>query len=260
MTPPGDLLRLGAMSNYFFDDFKDHAYKYELDEHRTVHRPAISPGKVTLTSRIVRAVPLAANSHQSTQTAQPTIAPVQRKAETPMRSDPGADSEMSTWDIAFRPDLYEAPETVSANAHGQQRHQPSPGAISTACIEDAGTENSSMAVGPDPSDDMTPGKSLAAQVATMPETKVTPNLEQLFGEATQGNSQQVPYRADMESAYNTDFSAVRAYIGTPRPLELMGAEAAASGETLPRRSWIVAGRRPTFGRHWGTMKNSEARR
>lgn len=91
------------MSEFFFDDSKGHTYRNELDERRPVYRPRISPGKVTLTSRIVRAVPLATNNDHPAQIPPQAAAPIQRKAETSMQSEPGADSEMSAWDIAFRP-------------------------------------------------------------------------------------------------------------------------------------------------------------
>ena len=108
------------MSDYFFDDSKDHAYRDERDEPGPDDRPAISPGKVTLTSRIVRAAPLATAHHQSAQKPSPTAAPVQREARTPLQLHPGAEDEMSAWDIAFRPDLY-SPQDSDNTANPIQR-------------------------------------------------------------------------------------------------------------------------------------------
>ena len=92
------------MSRYIFDDSKDHDYDDELDQPRPIYQPAISPGKVTLTSRIVRVAPLATNNHQSAQTVQPSATSVQRKAEMTPSVAPIIDSKMSAWDLAIRPD------------------------------------------------------------------------------------------------------------------------------------------------------------
>jgi hypothetical protein len=75
-------------------------------------------------------------------------------------------------------------------------------------------------------------RSVATQVAAMPDADDLPDAQQLFGAATQGSSEEIPYRADMEAAYQTDFSAVQAHTGAAEPLAAMGAEAAASGQSV----------------------------
>ena len=112
------------MSEIFFEDSRDHVYN-ELDPHRPMYRPAVSPGKATLTSRIARSAPAGADGHLPTRPASSSAAPVQRKAVDEERSVPG--SGMSDWDIAFRPDLHEPAEGQPGAAPIQRRKQEEPG-------------------------------------------------------------------------------------------------------------------------------------
>jgi hypothetical protein len=89
-----------------------------------------------------------------------------------------------------------------------------------------------VAVRPDLHDEADVDKrSMAAQVADM-DADAQPDAEQAFSVATQGSQQEIPFRADMESAYQADFSSVHAYMGAASTLDAMGARAAASGETV----------------------------
>ena len=87
------------MSEFFFDDFKDYVNGDEFASRR--RRPPISPGKVTLTSRISRVA--RASITQPAKPVSPPAAPVQRKAET--HSYRTSEVDKADWDLAFRPDL-----------------------------------------------------------------------------------------------------------------------------------------------------------
>src|SRR5688572_1676489 len=56
--------------------------------------------------------------------------------------------------------------------------------------------------------------------------------EAAFDEATSGSPGEVPFRAEMETAFSEDFSGVKAYVGRAEPLEAIGAAAAAHGERV----------------------------
>ena len=111
------------MSRYFFDDSKDHDYEGEFERPRPIYQPAISPGKVTLTSRIVRAAPPATNNAPA-KSSQPSATPVQRKAETTPPIAPVIDSQLSAWDLAIRPDLYSPADADATPIQRKQHHEP----------------------------------------------------------------------------------------------------------------------------------------
>ena len=111
------------MSRYFFDDSKDHDYEDEFERPGPIYQPAISPGKVTLTSRIVRAAPPPTNNAPA-KSSQPSATPVQRKAETKPPIALVIDSKMSAWDLAIRPDLYSPPEADTTPIQRKQQREP----------------------------------------------------------------------------------------------------------------------------------------
>ena len=53
-----------------------------------------------------------------------------------------------------------------------------------------------------------------------------------FQKAAQGAGDEVPFRAEMEIAFGTDFSGVRAYLGRPSEMAALDARAAAHGEVV----------------------------
>lgn len=125
------------MSEIFFEDFRDHVHD-ELGPRRPMYRPAVSPGKATLTSRIARAAPAGADGHLPTRSSLASAAPVQRKAADEERSVPG--SGMSDWDVAFRPDLCEPAEGQPDPAPIQRKQQEEPGEEMPSSASGEGTE------------------------------------------------------------------------------------------------------------------------
>ena len=112
------------MSDFFFDDSKDHVYDDEFGPRRPAYRPAVSPGKVALTSRIAATAPAGARGHQQAASSSASGAPVQRKAMDHERIVPG--SGMSNWDVAFRPDLCEGMQGEVGMAPVQRKQQGEP--------------------------------------------------------------------------------------------------------------------------------------
>lgn len=105
------------MSEFFFDDSMDRVH----EDGRVPRRPAVSPGKVTLTSSIARIASSGLDGQQPAKCSPRSADPIQRGALESQRIAPG--TGMSDWDIAFRPDLCEYPQTESGAAPIQQRSE-----------------------------------------------------------------------------------------------------------------------------------------
>lgn len=57
-------------------------------------------------------------------------------------------------------------------------------------------------------------------------------MARVFGAATRGTAGEIPYRAEMEQAFGTDFSSVRAHMSRPAEMAAIGAHAATSGNEV----------------------------
>jgi hypothetical protein len=57
-------------------------------------------------------------------------------------------------------------------------------------------------------------------------------LQRTFGEATNGSSSSIPYRNEMEHAFDEDFSGVSAYFGQGKAMNRLNAHAATYGEQI----------------------------
>ena len=100
------------MSDYFIDDFKDYVHEGDLEASGPAYRPAVAPGKVSLTSRIPGAAPVTASGSSRY--------PV--KLEGAGRPQTDSASELSDWtNVAFRPDLHPAPDGSALSAPIQRK-------------------------------------------------------------------------------------------------------------------------------------------
>ncbi|MCG8422698.1 MAG: DUF4157 domain-containing protein [Proteobacteria bacterium] len=158
--------------------------------------------------------------------------------------------------VAFRPDLYSTPTIQMAQVLRTDEATP----IATA---------TQAAAAPDVQQELAPGgktdfdkpihrKVSQAGAATReesvvglarPDSRLTAEWEKvafrpdlyaeqgsdplrLFDRATQGSAGEVPYRSEMEAAFDRDFSQVRAYTGQAQPLAHLSADAAAVGARM----------------------------
>lgn len=84
-----------------------------------------------------------------------------------------------------------------------------------------------------------PGKRTMVQQLPAPPSAAAPDAAasrstpgELFDQATRGSPSPLPYRAEMEAVFGTDFSAVRAHLGRGADMARLGAHGAAVGEDV----------------------------
>ncbi|MCG8423615.1 MAG: DUF4157 domain-containing protein [Proteobacteria bacterium] len=231
------------MSRYFFDDSKDHDYEDEFERPGPIYQPAISPGKVTLTSRIVRAAPPPTNNAPA-KSSQPSATPVQRKAETTPPIATVLDSKMSAWDLAVRPDLYSPPETDATPIQRKEEREPEqevslpqPSGSGTALPDDVRAQMEE-AFGADFSTVRIPLASGGNRAAiggignqSRPDTGLAANALALARTGWQGP---LPFQAEMEAHFGISLDNVSAFFGpeAAQACEMVGAQAFTVGNII----------------------------